>query len=59
MASDATTVRNVKRALKETRERQDAARSEPGVNRSTASRHALCEAQAGLARIEEIVSRKR
>lgn len=59
MASDATTVRNVKRVLKETRERQDAARNQPGVNRSTASRHALCEAQAGLGRIEEIVSRKR
>lgn len=59
MASEATTLRNVKRTLKETREKADAARNESGVNRSTASRHALKVESAGLAKIEEIVSRKR
>jgi hypothetical protein len=59
LASDATIIRNVKRTLKETREKADAARSEAGVNRSTGARHALKVESAGLDRIEEIVSRKR
>lgn len=59
MASDATTVRNVKRTVRETRERAAKAKCAPGVNRSTAHRNALKEIERGFEKVEEIASRKR